>query len=95
MGQLQRVGTHRTSTFTEDQTTEVCYHNTIVVSFNTNTIKLNTGGWWTNTTKTRMNQTSNQYGLGFRVYQKDYQWYIEYNNKIQSFEQNQVEIERI
>lgn len=94
MASLNNIGSHKTSVFTENSITKVCYHNTIVVSFDYNKIKLNTGGWFSNTTKTRMNQTSNQFGLGFRVYQKNYDWYVEYNNKIYSFEQNQIEFKR-
>jgi hypothetical protein len=30
----------------------------------------------TATTKLRMNQASNQFNLGFSVYQKDYRWYV-------------------
>ena len=94
MANMQKVGYHKTSVFTEDSTTKVCYHNTIVCSFNYNTIILNTGGWFTNTTKARMNQASNQYNLGFRVFQKDYSWYVQYNNKIHSFEQNKLVLNR-
>ena len=38
---------------------------------------LNTGGWPTVTTKARMNQTANQYDLGFTVYQKDFNWFVQ------------------
>ena len=38
---------------------------------------LDTCGWKSATTKTRMNQAANQFGLPYRVYQKDYVWYVE------------------
>ena len=60
----------------------VFYHNTPVVRFNSNEVILNDGGWRTNTTKTRMNQTSRNYGLGFNVFQKDYAWFVEYNGTV-------------
>ena len=94
MSQQYKIGTHKTSVFNEDSIMKVCYHNTIVVSFDNKEIKLNTGGWFTNTTKTRMNQTSNQFNLGFRVYQKNYNWYVEYDNKIYSFDCNQLTLQR-
>lgn len=59
----------------------VTYHATdvVVVSGSDLTgydVILNTGGWRTATTKTRMNQTANEYGLPFTVYQHDFDWYI-------------------
>lgn len=51
--------------------TAVIYHQTAVVKFATSgQVWLNSGGWRTVTTKARMNQVSEYYGLGFRVYQK-------------------------
>tara|TARA_R100000781_G_scaffold114532_1_gene85584 strand:- start:75 stop:359 length:285 start_codon:yes stop_codon:yes gene_type:complete len=94
MSQQHKVGTHKTTTRTEGNTTKVCYHSTVVCSFNNKEINLNTGGWFTSTTKTRMNQTSNQYNLGFTVYQKDYNWFVNYDNKIHSFNQNKLTIKR-
>jgi hypothetical protein len=32
-----------------------------------------------------MNQASNQFGLGFRVYQKEWVWYVEYKGKVMPF----------
>ena len=76
MGQTQTIG--RTATKVEHRGLEtfVRYHNTDVVQFDSLYITLNTGGWETATTKLRMNQTSNQFGLGFSVYQKDFQWFV-------------------
>lgn len=54
------------------------YHDTEVVLFDADTIILDHGGWRTSTTKTRMNQTATQYGLGFRVFQKDFDWFVSY-----------------
>lgn len=59
----------------------VTYHDTDVVIASGSDLTgydviLNTGGWKTATTKTRMNQFSNEYGLPFNVYQRDYTWYI-------------------
>jgi hypothetical protein len=81
MSQQHTVGTHATTVSTSDNYTRVVYHATTVVKFNHKDIILNSGGWVTATTKLRMNQTSNQFDLGFRVYQKDYEWFIDYNGK--------------
>ena len=54
-------------------------------------VTLNTGGWLTPTTKVRMNQTANAYGLGFNVYQKDFNWFVEKaNGQVIEFESNSV-----
>jgi len=76
MGQTQTIG--RTATKVEHRGLEtfVRYHNTDVVQFDSLYITLNTGGWETATTKLRMNQASNQFGLGYQVYQKNYDWYV-------------------
>ena len=74
----QRVGTHKTQVIRDGITTQVVYHVTPVVTFDTHNIVLNTGGWHTATTKLRMNQASRQYRLGYTVYQKEYEWYADY-----------------
>jgi len=78
MSRTNTIGTHKTSVFTEAGTTKVIYHDTAVVSFNSDTITLNTGGYFTRTTKLRMNQASNQFDLGFKVYQRQGTWYVDY-----------------
>ena len=82
---VEQVGTHKTSVFTEDSVLKVCYHNTIVVKVTDDNIKLCCGGWYTNTTKRRMNQASRQYGLGVHVYQVNYDWYVGYNGEVLPF----------
>ena len=72
------VGSHKTTIYHEGNHTCVKYHATDVVKFNDNEIILNSGGWHTNTTKMRMNQTSRQFGLRFNVYQKDFEWFVDY-----------------
>ena len=81
MGQLNTIGSHKTTVATDDGFTRVTYHQTSVVKFNYNEIILNSGGWETVTTKSRMNQTSKQFDLGFKVYQKEFEWFVNYNGK--------------
>jgi hypothetical protein len=85
MSQQYRLGTAHTTTATVNGMTNVTYHSTVVVSFNEKKIVLNSGGWHTNTTKTRMNQASNQFALGYTVTQKDFGWYVSFNGKIRDF----------
>ena len=81
MTQQQRVGTHRTNIVMLQGLTSVVYHSTAVVQFDSDKIILNSGGWETATTKSRMNQASHQYGLGFEVYQVDFTWYVDYKGE--------------
>lgn len=79
MGQQQKIGSHKTCIFTdENNLTHVVYHSTQVVSFNSQYVILRTGGYLTSTTKSRMNQASNQFNLGFQVYQKNFEWFVKY-----------------
>lgn len=85
MSQTTQIGRHATTVSTSDGYTRVTYHSTDVVKFNERLIILNSNGWRTHTTKTRMNQASNQFGLGFTVYQKDFDWFVAYKGETYSY----------
>ena len=95
-----KIGTHKTTIKTSsvntlpngqpNKITSVCYHNTIVVKFDNYKIELDNGGYYTPTTKRRMNQASEEFNLGFKVFQKDYTWYCKYENKFFSFTGNRL-----
>ena len=74
MTQTQRISRNNTTVWEDESTGETCVtlHATTVFRHNpkTRTVTLNSGGWLTVTTKTRMNQAANQFGLDFSVYQK-------------------------
>lgn len=93
--QMLHVRGVATQVFTNEEA-ELCvqYHSTIVVKWNDEKIVLNSGGWRTNTTKARMNQASNEFRLGYQVYQKDYEWFVAYNGEVLKFEDNMV-IDRV
>lgn len=78
MGQMHTLG--RTATTAKRDaagTLRVTYHKTVVVEVTRDgTVTLRSGGWRTVTTKARMNQAANQYGLGFSVYQKKGEWFV-------------------
>lgn len=92
MSQLWKVGKHKTRIRDEEGYKKVKYWNTDVVAFKTGHIKLKTGGWFTPTTKTRMNQASRQYGLGFDVFQKKHQWYVTHRGKTLRFERDELDL---
>lgn len=83
--QTQKVQGVRTDIFTDEHGTHVSYRGTKVVSFNADTIILRSGGWQTNTTKLRMNQASNQYRLGYQVYQVNFDWIVRYKGQDRPF----------
>lgn len=78
MTQLTQIGRVATTVKNIDGYTVITYHYTDVVRFNENEIVLNSNGWRTLTTKTRMNQASQQFGLGFAVYQINRKWFVSY-----------------
>lgn len=81
MPQTGTIGKTATTIYTDNGFTNVKYHQTNVVKFSPEKIILNSNGWNTATTKNRMNQTSNQFDLGYRVFQKDYSWYVDFKGE--------------
>lgn len=85
MARVSTIGTHCTTVRNSidlvnpdrGTITHVTYHSTDVVVFDDLSVKLDNGGYWTATTKTRMNQAANQFGLGFQVYQYKKQWFVD------------------
>lgn len=76
MAQQSRIGTVATTVTGSRGNLCVTYHQTRVVEVIDGNIVLNSGGWRTATTKTRMNQTARQFGLNFTVYQSKHNWYV-------------------
>ncbi len=78
MARTNKVGEHKTAIYQSDGYTCIRYHSTEVVKFNTDEIILNSGGWQTKTTKSRMNKVSDAFQLGFRVSQRQGEWFVDY-----------------
>jgi hypothetical protein len=87
MGQQTTISRYQTKVWTTGTLTTVRLYETNVVSFfhdgilpfqvyHRDAVVLNSGGWRTVTTKSRMNQASNQYDLGYQVYQHNFQWFV-------------------
>ena len=94
MGQVKTVGKHKTTIYSRSnkgrEYTCVLYQQTEVVIFSSAAIMLDSDGWRTATTKTRMNQASNQFNLGYYVYQKNYEWFVDFRGKTLEFEDGMV-----
>lgn len=54
----------------------VMLYRTPVVTVTEQNIILNTGGHWTATTKTRMNQASHEFKLGYYVFCRCGRWFV-------------------
>jgi hypothetical protein len=92
MAQQSRLGTHATTVCRIDGELVVTYHSTAVVRANSERILLDTGGHFSSTTKTRMNQASRQFELGYGVYQRKGKWFVDYNGKTIGFNSEVVEL---
>ena len=69
-----------------DCSTIVLHRTAIAVYDHKNqALKLNTGGWATVTTKSRLNAILDQLITGARVFQRDFNWYLNYNNQTHDF----------
>ena len=79
MAQTNTIGRVATKIIRDNETTKVRYHWTDVVTFTKDKIILDSGRYHTQTTKTRMNQTANQFDLGFNVYQENFEWFVVVN----------------
>lgn len=72
----------------------VTYHSTVIVSWTDYEITLNTGGWFTATTKKKMNQAARQFNLGYYVYQKNRDWFIFVGDRTIPFDNEKVTFQR-
>jgi hypothetical protein len=72
-----KLSLYRTVIFERDGWQCVQYAKTIIVKWNASEIILDTGGWKSVTTKRKMNQTANQFNLGFSIFQRKGTWYVQ------------------
>jgi len=90
MGQMQRIGTHKTTVVEAYENLRVIFHQTVILNKTRLGIQLNNGGYYTSTTKARMNQASNEYGLGFGVFQKNFEWFVDYKGETLPYKNGMV-----
>ena len=60
-------------------------HQIATLDHNTKALKLSSCGYETVTTKSRLNAILEEVKWGCRVFQKQFEWFISYNNQTQSF----------
>ena len=65
----------------------VVLHRTAIATYdhNTSALKLNTGGWQSVTTKSRLNAILQGLISGASVFQRQFDWYLSYNNQTVDF----------
>ena len=65
----------------------VVLHRTAIATYdhNTQALKLNTGGWQSVTTKSRLNAILDEVKYGAKVFQRQFDWYLSYNNQTVDF----------
>lgn len=80
MPQLQRISKNNTKVYEQEWGYEVWLHKTCIVTVRGTMITLNTGGWRTVTTATRMNQVANERRLGYHVSFRQGGFYVSYLN---------------
>lgn len=75
-----RLSPYHTTWYEGDEHGGVTYHSTNIVSWKDNKVTLNSDGWETVTTKRKMNQASKMFCLGYSVFQKDFEWFVNLPN---------------
>ena len=70
----------------------VVLHRTAIATYdhNTQALKLNTGGWHSVTTKSRLNAILQGLIVGASVYQKNWDWFFNYNNQTHDFRDGMI-----
>ena len=60
-------------------------HQIATFDHNLKAVKLSSCGYTTNTTKSRLNAILDEVKYGCRVFQKQFNWFVSYNNQTASF----------
>lgn len=76
MPRMDKLSEYRTTISGDAGEMHVTYVRTKIVSWTADKVTLRSGGWRTVTTKRKMNQAAHQFGLGYRVFQHDGDWFV-------------------
>ena len=60
-------------------------HQIATLDHSTNAVKLDSCGYETTTTKSRLNAILEEVKYGCKVFQKNFNWFVSYNDQTQSF----------
>ena len=81
-------GSNTTVSYNENTNcSQVLLHGHQIASYdhNTNAIKLDSCGYETVTTKSRLNALLDEVMYGAKVFQRNWTWFVSYNNQTESF----------
>jgi len=76
MPRMNKLSTYCTTIAQAGDLIVVTYRKTQIVAFDRRYISLRTGGWDSVTTRRKMNQAANQFGLGYSVYRDKGESYV-------------------
>ena len=82
------AGSNTTVSYNENTNCSSVYlHGHQIATFDHDTLalKLSSCGYETNTTKSRLNAILEEVKYGCRVFQKNFDWFVSYNNQTQDF----------
>ena len=82
------AGSNTTVTYNENTNCSSVYlhgHQIATLDHSTKAVKLSSWGYTTVTTKSRLNAILDEVKYGCRVFQKNWNWFVSYNNQTQSF----------
>ncbi len=82
MTHMDKLSGYKTNVMATNGHISVVYHSTLIVEATPTEITLDTGGWRTVTTKRKMNQAARQFGLGYRVEQKNFKWFVRAGDRL-------------
>ena len=68
----------------------VYLHGNKIALVDDNSMTIFDGGWQSNTTKSRLNAILDQVMYGARVYQKNFDWFLSYNNQTHDFNDGMI-----
>ena len=82
------AGSNTTVTYNDSTNCSSVYlhgHQIATLDHSTKALKLSSCGYETVTTKSRLNAILDEVKYGCRVFQKNWNWFVSYNNQIESF----------
>jgi hypothetical protein len=65
-------------------------HEIACYDHNTNSVQLDSCGYETNTTKSRLNAILDEVKYGAKVFQRNWTWFVSYNNQTTTFDNGMI-----
>ncbi len=82
------AGSNTQVTFNENTNcSQICLHGHQIatVDHSTNAVKIDSCGWQSVTTKSRLNALLQEVKYGCKVFQRNFDWFVSYNNQTVDF----------